>query len=78
LSRKVAVSADRITSAAIEVLRSHGYRTRNLDLCGRRGGPLLYSASFSTALEWQADSTFEPPRRSRSNVPSAARILIST
>jgi uncharacterized peroxidase-related enzyme len=55
---KVVLDADRITSADIEVLRSHGYRDEEIFDVAAAGAARCFFSKLLDALGVQADSTF--------------------
>jgi hypothetical protein len=63
---KVALHADRITSADIETLRSHGYRDEEIFDVAAAAPPAISSASSST--RW----AYRPIRPSTTSTPLCA------
>lgn len=55
---KVVLNADRITSADIEVLRSHGYCDEEIFDLAAAGAARCFFSKLLDALGVQADSTF--------------------
>jgi uncharacterized peroxidase-related enzyme len=55
---KVVLNADRITSADIELLRSHGYRDEEIFDVAAAGAARCFFSKLLDALGVQADSTF--------------------
>jgi hypothetical protein len=57
-AEKVALNADRITSADVELLRSHGYQDGDIFDMPRRRPARCFFSKLLDALRVQADSTF--------------------
>jgi alkylhydroperoxidase family enzyme len=56
---KIALHADRITSADIEVLRSHGYRDEDIFDVAATAAARCFFSKLLDALGVQADATFD-------------------